>query len=252
MEKSKFHSTRVYWFSCSQCKIMHLKWFCRAVHLYTPSPFSPTLLLGTESVKGFSSSNCSHSRGSWGEQCHVWYREMRTELFTWSNSRMLSLSPPSFSVTGLLYDILLVLKLKKKGKRKSDLPVEGIDVASSILWRESLWKRIMWGRSYLDEAFTIYVEVVSNFSLPRKDPPAFQLIGSAPCLVVLSSPLVGRSPAVGCGAEGESFPTQSSLLVFAPSSALLGCAAHCLALSVGNPVSPGQWEGCGPATVLLS
>lgn len=57
LEKSKFHSVRVYWFSSSQCKIMHLKLFCRAAHLCTPLPFSPTLLLGTESVKGFSSSN---------------------------------------------------------------------------------------------------------------------------------------------------------------------------------------------------
>lgn len=115
--KSKFHSTRVYWFSSSQCKIMHLKLFCRCAHMYTPLPFSPTLLLGTESVKGFSSSNCSHSRGSWGEQCHVWYRGVRTVHMVKHQDVILG---PYF----FLCDRFSVLyspcaKIKKKKKRES-------------------------------------------------------------------------------------------------------------------------------------
>lgn len=105
LEKSKFHPTRVYWFSSSQCKIMHLKLFCRAAHLYTPLPFSP--VLGTESVKG-----------DVPEESNVMCGTEEWEHSTWSNSRMLSLAPTSFSVTGFLYDILLVLKFRKR-KRES-------------------------------------------------------------------------------------------------------------------------------------
>lgn len=116
MEKSNCHCTRVYWFSSSQCKIMHLKLASGAAHIYS-LPVSPALLLGREGVKGFSNAKSSYSRGSWGGRCHLcdtggWGQS------TQPNNKDVILRPTPFSVTDFRCDILLFV-LNEKAKEKT-------------------------------------------------------------------------------------------------------------------------------------
>lgn len=172
MEKSNCHCTRVYWFSSSQCKIMHLKLASGAAHICS-LPVTPTLLLGRESVKGFSNAKSSYSRGSWGGRCHLcdtggWGQS------TQPNNKDVILRPTPFSVTDFRCDILLFVlneKAKEKTRPSSLLKALTSHPASAGLMLRAvkyLRERVMWGRSYLGWALAVHVEVKRNLTLKQQ------------------------------------------------------------------------------------